>query len=122
MADQYNQRIRRINLTSGIITTVAGTGNSGYSGDGGPATAAMLSTPHDVVVDSQGNVYTSQTVGCWGGAGGVGGTSCRTASTVQLSNSQTVPGGWVVCAPLWHPDLSPPTPLSHVLQSKTTEC
>jgi YD repeat-containing protein len=43
--------------TSGIITTVAGTGYYGYSGDGGPATEAMLDYPCDVATDASGNLY-----------------------------------------------------------------
>ena len=55
-ADYKNQRIRKI-TPSGIITTIAGNGTSGYAGDGGPATSASLYNPTDVAVDSQGNVY-----------------------------------------------------------------
>ena len=55
-ADRYNSRIRKIS-TSGIITTVAGTGTTGYTGDGGPATAAEIGTPIDVTVDASGNIY-----------------------------------------------------------------
>ncbi len=55
--DQSNQRVRRIDASTGIINTIAGTGTAGYSGDGGPATAATLSTPTGVSVDSQGQVY-----------------------------------------------------------------
>ena len=56
-ADLGKHVIRMIN-TSGIITTVAGTGNtSGYSGDGGLATAAKLYSPNDVCIDAQGNLY-----------------------------------------------------------------
>jgi uncharacterized protein (TIGR03437 family) len=54
--DEYNQRIRKVS-TSGTISTVAGTGSNGFSGDGGLATAAQWSFPEDVAVDSSGNVY-----------------------------------------------------------------
>ena len=56
IADQGNNAVRRVD-TNGVITTVAGTGTSGYSGDGGPATKAQLSQPMDVAVDSSGNLY-----------------------------------------------------------------
>ena len=56
VADYRNHRIRRID-TRGAITTIAGTGRGGYGGDGGPATAAQLSSPEGVAVDGVGNVY-----------------------------------------------------------------
>jgi sugar lactone lactonase YvrE len=56
IADTYNQRIREVG-TSGIITTVAGNGGAGYSGDGGAATNASLYYPRGVAVDASGNVY-----------------------------------------------------------------
>ena len=52
-----NDVIRRIDASSGIISTVAGNGTDGYSGDGGPATSAQLSNPYDVAIDSFGNIY-----------------------------------------------------------------
>ncbi len=55
IADSYNQRIRKIDA-SGIITTVAGTGIRGHTGDGGPATAADLNAPDGVVIDNDGNL------------------------------------------------------------------
>lgn len=58
IADRGNHRIRRVD-TSGFITTVAGTGTSGYSGDGGVAIAAQLSSPAGVAVDNCGNIYIS---------------------------------------------------------------
>ena len=56
IADHDNNRIRIIN-TSGIISTIAGTGVLGYSGDGGPATAAELNIPDDAKSDALGNIY-----------------------------------------------------------------
>ena len=54
IADNYNERIREVNLLTGIITTVAGDGNSSYSGDGGQATAAGLGSPSGVALDGRG--------------------------------------------------------------------
>ena len=56
IAETANHRVRKVS-TKGIITTVAGTGIVGYSGDGGPATAAQLQYPGAVVVDSTGNIF-----------------------------------------------------------------
>jgi sugar lactone lactonase YvrE len=56
ISDEGNNRIRMVN-TSGIITTVAGNGISGFSGDGGLATVAEMSDPNGVAVDMLGNVY-----------------------------------------------------------------
>jgi hypothetical protein len=59
IADTNNQRIRVV--TAGNISTIAGTGSVGYSGDGGPATAALLAHPSAVAVDSSGNIYIADT-------------------------------------------------------------
>ena len=56
ISDSGNQRIRRVD-TDGIITTVAGTGQRGFSGDGGPATQAELDNPLGLVLDAEGNLY-----------------------------------------------------------------
>ncbi len=55
IADYSNHRIRKLTVSTGIITTVAGTGTGSYSGDGGAATSATLSTPFGVLVDTSGN-------------------------------------------------------------------
>ena len=57
VTDKYDHRVRAINLKTGIISTLAGTGVSGYSGDAGPATSAQLSYPLGLAVDSAGNVF-----------------------------------------------------------------
>ena len=55
IADGYNNRIRKV--SGGTITTVAGNGTAGFSGDKGPATSATLRQPADVAVDPSGNLY-----------------------------------------------------------------
>ena len=58
ISDTYNDAIRMITKSTGVITTIAGTGQYGYTGDGGPATLATLSFPKGVAVDSAtGNIY-----------------------------------------------------------------
>ncbi|MDD5138786.1 MAG: hypothetical protein PHY43_00835 [Verrucomicrobiales bacterium] len=56
IADQNNYRIRKVD-TNGIISTVAGTGANGFSGDGGAATNAKLSFPSGVALDNSGNLF-----------------------------------------------------------------
>ncbi|OJJ19189.1 hypothetical protein BKI52_20470 [marine bacterium AO1-C] len=51
--------VRKVDASTGIITTIAGTGARGYSGDGGPATSAQLNSPTGIALDSKGNVYFS---------------------------------------------------------------
>jgi hypothetical protein len=58
--DTPNNRIRKVD-TNGIITTIAGTGTPGFSGDGGPARKAELNGPTNVSMDGRGNIYVSDT-------------------------------------------------------------
>jgi hypothetical protein len=61
VADVNNQRIRKVSA-AGIITTLAGNGTYGYSGDGGVATSAQLNYPNGVAVDATGNLYIADTL------------------------------------------------------------
>ena len=62
VADSNNDRVRRIDQ-SGMITTIAGTGEQGSAGDGGPAVEAQLFIPDDVALDDSGNLYVSEALG-----------------------------------------------------------
>jgi sugar lactone lactonase YvrE len=59
IADSANNQIRRVD-TQGTITTIAGTGDAGYSGDGGPATAAKLEAPRTIAVGPSGDIYIAE--------------------------------------------------------------
>jgi sugar lactone lactonase YvrE len=61
IADSHNHRVRRIETSTGAITTVAGTGAAGFSGDSGSAVTAALSLPQGLTIDPQGNVYLADT-------------------------------------------------------------
>src|ERR1700691_3037087 len=58
--DLDNQRIRRLDLKTKKMTTIAGTGQKGYSGDGGPATEATLNMPHEIRFDAKGDIYLAE--------------------------------------------------------------
>jgi hypothetical protein len=62
IAEVHSHRVRRVDAVTGIITTVAGTGESGFSGDGGPATQARLWLPHGVLVDAAGHLFIGDSV------------------------------------------------------------
>ncbi|CAN5775147.1 hypothetical protein BH10ACI4_BH10ACI4_32670 [soil metagenome] len=61
IADTHNHLIRRVDLATGLITTVAGTGASRFSGDAGPAVAATLNLPTALAVDTQSSLYVADT-------------------------------------------------------------
>ena len=54
IADTYNHRIRKITVSTGTISTIAGSTSGGYGGDGGDASSAILNEPYGVAVDSSG--------------------------------------------------------------------
>lgn len=57
LTDLINHLVRRVDATTGTISTVAGTGTFGFAGDGGPATAALLASPRGLALDATGNLY-----------------------------------------------------------------
>ncbi len=57
ICEYATHRIRRVDLKTGEITNIAGTGKAGYSGDGGPAKDAQLNQPHEIIFDSGHNMY-----------------------------------------------------------------
>ncbi|XID92529.1 S-layer homology domain-containing protein [Paenibacillaceae bacterium WGS1546] len=57
IVELFNHVVRKVDQTTGIISTVVGTGVAGFSGDGGPATSAQLSTPYSIDFDDSGNLY-----------------------------------------------------------------
>ncbi len=60
ISDTANDRVRRVDASTGVITTIAGTGSAGFAGDRGPATEAQLEHPHGIAFDSAGNLYVAE--------------------------------------------------------------
>ena len=56
ISDRDNNRIRKVTVSTGIITTIAGTGTNSYSGDNGAATSASLKYPTGVALDASGRI------------------------------------------------------------------
>ncbi|MGH2691416.1 MAG: Ig-like domain-containing protein [Actinomycetota bacterium] len=99
IADTENNRVRR--LSGGTITTIAGTGTAGFSGDGGQATSAQLFNPYDVAVDSAGNVYVADTFNHRVRKVDPGGTITTVAGTGSFGFSGD--GGSATLAQLFYP-------------------
>ena len=57
VCEATNHIVRRVDAQTGVITTIAGTGEAGYTGDGGPATEATMREPYSLAIDSDGSVY-----------------------------------------------------------------
>ena len=86
IADAYNNRIRQVSAATGVITTVAGNGLGGYSGDGGPATSAELDIPQGSGGGCGGDLfYTSDMGNC--ASRGRGHKQSRLATTTALTSS-----------------------------------
>ncbi|MBT2416343.1 hypothetical protein J7F01_29640, partial [Streptomyces sp. ISL-22] len=99
IADDHNQRVRRVSA-DGVITTVAGTGEAGYGGDGAAATSAQLNNPFGLAMDRAGNLYITEhhghrvrrmapdgTITTFAGTGVAGyDADNKQASAAQLSN------------------------------------
>jgi trimeric autotransporter adhesin len=60
ISDMDNQRVREVDAATGIITTIAGNGTYGYSGNGGAATSAMMGNPQQLALDGSGNLYIAE--------------------------------------------------------------
>ncbi len=101
IADQNNHRVRRI--TGGFISTIAGDGNAGFTGDGGAAAQAQLSYPLSIEVDSDGSVYVGDNsnlrVRKLSPAGGGGAANRNPVITSNIGN-QTLARGQTVDLPL----------------------
>jgi cysteine-rich repeat protein len=87
IADRSNHRIRRVDADSGNITTVAGTGTSGYTGDGGPAVGAQVGAPQRVAVDGPGNLFIADTSNHCIRKVDTGGTITTVAGTGNLGDA-----------------------------------
>ena len=100
VADTGNQRIRKVDR-DGIITTVAGNGQRGYTGDGGPAPDATFQDPVDVALDAAGNLYISDHHNR---------VVRRVDTSGVISTVAGFPGGTTIGAtadPRWRPACSP---------------
>ena len=62
LCDTFNNRLRRFDPKTGIVTAFAGTGTKGFAGDGGPATKAMLFNPESIAVDGPGRLVIADTI------------------------------------------------------------
>jgi uncharacterized protein (TIGR03437 family) len=90
IADTLNSRIRKVS-PNGVISTTAGNGTQGYSGDGGPATSAALDWPHGVAVDPSANIYIADTLnGCVRKATPAGIMTTMGSAELKLSGPQGV--------------------------------
>jgi sugar lactone lactonase YvrE len=114
IADLYNSRIREV-TPNGIITTVAGNGNFGYSGDNGAATNATLNAPYGVAVDASGNLLIADFLNSRIRKVGLAGYPTLTLNNVTAANAgnYTV----VITSPYGSVTSAPPARLTVTMQS-----
>ena len=103
IADHGHSRVRKVN-PGGTITTFAGTGVPGFSGDGGRATAAKLISPRGLAVDGRGNVYISDRDNNRVRKVSPGGTITTFAGTGESANDGDGDGGPATSARIQHPE------------------
>ena len=101
VADTANARIRRIDLATGVISTLAGTGQRGDGGDGGPATGARLSSPQGLAVGPDGAVFVADTLNHRVRRIGADGVIGTVAGTGRLGRGGD--GGPATASALHHP-------------------
>lgn len=101
IADQDNHRIRRLDMVTNMIVTVAGRGSAGFSGDGGPATAAELNGPSGVAVDASGNIFVADTDNHRIRKFTVGGTISTVAGTGETGYNAE---GTAIVKRVWSPE------------------
>ena len=98
-ADQFNYRIRRVDVVTGLVATIVGTGSYGYSGDGGPGTSAAFTEAVSLALDRSGNLYFADRVNDrirkWNATTGIVSTVAATGSlssgcSVGPATSQSV--------------------------------
>ncbi len=93
IADYFNERIRKVD-TNGIISTVAGNGSSGYSGDEGAATSASFTQPIGVAVDAAGNIYIADYFNNRIRKVSGGAVPIALASFTAIANNKTITTNW----------------------------
>ncbi len=93
ISDGVNNRIRKVDASTGVITTIVGTGTASSSGDGSAATSAAINGPVYIRLDSAGNLYISEMVGC------------RVRKVVTVSTE--IPTSAPSVQPTYYPSLSP---------------
>ncbi|HLI77368.1 MAG TPA: Ig-like domain repeat protein, partial [Acidobacteriaceae bacterium] len=120
LADTINNRVRRVDATTHIITTVAGNGSAGFNGDNGPATAAELTGPSGLALDGAGNLFIADTGNdAIRRVDAVSGTITTVAGTLGQSG-YTGDGGPATAAKLNAPQGIALTPAGDILIADTT--